>query len=976
MSKEFYCNCNIIYIIKNSTFFFAILFFILAPMKNTQLKWFSFVEILMIITILALISVVAYTSFGVRQDKAINTKVQSEVTSLANALLLAKQENNELPQPQWNRNFFAEDTSYVHNYEDDETFWVHGFITHNTLAKKYIDIVPVDPRTGSFYGYWKTKGSEMYEIAWVVWESDSPKTFVTWDYDAENGPFNLIREYNGPNFVHNESTLHFPYNPNERVLTATIDSYTWSLTINGDNTLSEEQVLNTVLKSWDTIEIDQNWIVELYYSDGSHSILWDTSRKSILTLQKLEYPQENNLITDIKLVLESGMIWNKAAHLDDESWFEIYTTDSTAAVRWTVFGVQKNESNSEIVVKKWKVAVNKNVVSSPETIKEFIRNDDVQSIPTVTMPLIPDLIEYDNWETYIEVIEDESEKWASVWTNTTSNTGSVDDIPDDAEDIIITNTPIINNNIKISLKDYSYSSTSGTISISLDMAKRVYRWADFLLINWDTIIFKENWWNDKYLSWDIITHTFNHNTTTTQTIIFQEDDIINSNNDESWIINDITAQDPANSLSESEELNIESELYQWNYESFDEAWWVEWNNIYTEERKIDAFNFINIPYANASWLSFTNYFIGQIQSWNNDFTLQIWKFTLNWDVRLTNKIKFTIVDEKSYESNENDDEIVDEEEIKKEREDKLVQDRWLENGCNGFEFTNINWEDKCADANNDLIDNGWELVAFAPYDNPGDLKMYNNWDPWNHINIHSEAWIIWHNCYPKLLDSSPTTYFESEECFLNPDPAMKWDSNPIAKNLLWFGWGLIYPEDYHLAFNSKFNFDVNNSFFNGLPVGFWNWEKGIILDNNWNFEYLKYSLDSNYQSSLPFIINMKVRWGSLMNTAGTYYLLSTSDQKIKLYLSWWDLKLKIDNALITYIPLSNLNNLIHDKFYDIYLVKDESWHYKIKVGPYTSTNVITNKNFIKFDNYFYMWSKKTDWKQWNDIIDYVKIYRK
>jgi hypothetical protein len=46
------------------------------------------------------------------------------------------------------------------------------------------------------------------------------------DYDAENGPFNLIREYNGPNFVHNESTLHFPYNPSERVLTATIDSYT------------------------------------------------------------------------------------------------------------------------------------------------------------------------------------------------------------------------------------------------------------------------------------------------------------------------------------------------------------------------------------------------------------------------------------------------------------------------------------------------------------------------------------------------------------------------------------------------------------------------------------------------------------------------------------------------------------------------------------------------------------------------------
>jgi hypothetical protein len=54
----------------------------------------------MIITILALISVVAYTSFGVRQNKAVNTKIQSEVISLGNALLLAKQENNTLPQPQ------------------------------------------------------------------------------------------------------------------------------------------------------------------------------------------------------------------------------------------------------------------------------------------------------------------------------------------------------------------------------------------------------------------------------------------------------------------------------------------------------------------------------------------------------------------------------------------------------------------------------------------------------------------------------------------------------------------------------------------------------------------------------------------------------------------------------------------------------------------------------------------------------------
>jgi hypothetical protein len=47
----------------------------------------------------------------------------------------------------------------------------------------------------------------------------------------------------------------------------------------------------------------------------------------------MDYKQEHNLVTDVKLILESGMIWNKAASLDEESEFEIYTTDSTAAVR-------------------------------------------------------------------------------------------------------------------------------------------------------------------------------------------------------------------------------------------------------------------------------------------------------------------------------------------------------------------------------------------------------------------------------------------------------------------------------------------------------------------------------------------------------------------------------------------------------------------------------------------------------------------
>ena len=116
-------------------------------MKNTQNHGFTLVELLITITILALITVVAFTSFDVRQNNAMNSKVTSEIGSLQSALLLAKQENNILPLPTGNLNFFSEDTSYIHDYADENTFAAHGFITHDTLPKRYIDILPIDPRT-------------------------------------------------------------------------------------------------------------------------------------------------------------------------------------------------------------------------------------------------------------------------------------------------------------------------------------------------------------------------------------------------------------------------------------------------------------------------------------------------------------------------------------------------------------------------------------------------------------------------------------------------------------------------------------------------------------------------------------------------------------------------------------------------------------------------------------------------------------
>jgi len=60
----------------------------------------------------------------------------------------------------------------------------------------------------------------------------------------------LIREYNGPDFVYDNSPDNFPYNPYEKVLTARINDFSGSVSsikVN-DSTMSTESLLSYNLK--------------------------------------------------------------------------------------------------------------------------------------------------------------------------------------------------------------------------------------------------------------------------------------------------------------------------------------------------------------------------------------------------------------------------------------------------------------------------------------------------------------------------------------------------------------------------------------------------------------------------------------------------------------------------------------------------------------------------------------------------------
>ncbi len=299
-------------------------------------KAFSFVELIIVISIIALLSVIAFTVFNSNSHKANNTKIEADIMTLTNAFLSYNQETQTFPEPDWNLNFFKWDSRFGHSW-DLNNFWVFGSVTQNTLPKRYLNTLPLDPVTNHFYSYWKTLNNEYFEIASIIRTTETNSTKLHWTYPWQFGPISLIREFNWPIFVSNKSKQHLPYNPNDHTLTAR-DQY-W-----------------TIYHSWDKID-NSTRALTLYFSDGSISEL---AIGSTLHFSDLEFKNpENNLLTKVRLFLSSWEIITKATSLNTGSEFQIHTPDTTAAVRWTLFSVSYDTINNKttVSVAKWTVEI-------------------------------------------------------------------------------------------------------------------------------------------------------------------------------------------------------------------------------------------------------------------------------------------------------------------------------------------------------------------------------------------------------------------------------------------------------------------------------------------------------------------------------------------------------------------------------------------------------------------------------------------
>ncbi len=219
-------------------------------MQNTKNKAFTLVELLVVITILAIISVVAYQNFWWAVDKAVSWRKISDVSTIESSLQQYKADKNYYPatdlNSDWNRWWYntwttakpSNTLSVTKNWEEitaissadwgwivywtwawsNKQIWAKWVISQNTLWKRYLTKDLYDPEIwdikvtdwnkklidfwiwryvyasfkkpfSSDTTWWNSnKNWTYYNIAYTIKKewTDEYITRIVWDYDSES----------------------------------------------------------------------------------------------------------------------------------------------------------------------------------------------------------------------------------------------------------------------------------------------------------------------------------------------------------------------------------------------------------------------------------------------------------------------------------------------------------------------------------------------------------------------------------------------------------------------------------------------------------------------------------------------------------------------------------------------------------------------------------------------------------------------
>jgi len=152
-------------------------------MKRNKSKGFTLIELMVVISIIALLSSVVFASLKNAREKAVLTKTVGEMKSLQNAIELYKNKNGRYPLDDSPETFFTDDVtndcrSYaLYNYGCSN---LDTFLSTALVADK---LIPKIPHAPNYPNNCTVPNCDMYDTGYVLGYSYSPYSITSANFD-------------------------------------------------------------------------------------------------------------------------------------------------------------------------------------------------------------------------------------------------------------------------------------------------------------------------------------------------------------------------------------------------------------------------------------------------------------------------------------------------------------------------------------------------------------------------------------------------------------------------------------------------------------------------------------------------------------------------------------------------------------------------------------------------------------------------
>jgi len=331
--------------------------------------WFSLVEIIVVIALISILTVIGITYGNNYKLSQYNVRRIDDIKTLTSAMESYTLAKKTMPESLWNTRFYNTVWNYVH--DANGAFWASSFVTPDTFPREYLNTFPLDPQTNHYYAYGRRYDNVIgYEFATILNDGWEYSTYLRGNYDG-SVLASLIKEAQWPNFVDDGTVKYLPYNPEELKLTGRIYFMSGSVQIDTGNSIWKDIDIKNPIWQWDKIKVVQWWNTTIYLSDGSEMEVGSKASDTIIDFNTLKYKDDNNLSSQVESVLTLWEVWVRAPKYYKSSDFSIQSDGQVATVRGTVFWT-KNDGHGN---RNFQLANGKLLIQNK-------KNTQLPSIPT------------------------------------------------------------------------------------------------------------------------------------------------------------------------------------------------------------------------------------------------------------------------------------------------------------------------------------------------------------------------------------------------------------------------------------------------------------------------------------------------------------------------------------------------------------------------------------------------------------------